>query len=28
MDIGSDDYLVVQSAYRTGRRDYAAIKLG
>lgn len=26
--VGSDNYLVVQSAYRTGRRDYAAIKLG
>ena len=26
--IGSDQYLVVQSVYRTGRRDYAAIKLG
>lgn len=28
VEISSDDYLVVQSAYRTGRRDYAAIKLG
>lgn len=28
LDIGADDYLVVQSMYRTGRRDYAAIKLG
>ena len=27
-EIGADDYLVVQAAYRTGRRDYAAIKLG
>lgn len=26
--VGSDQYLVVQSAYRTSRRDYAAIKLG
>ena len=26
--VGADQYLVVQSAYRTGRRDYAAIKLG
>ena len=26
--VGGDQYLVVQSAYRTGRRDYAAIKLG
>lgn len=26
--IGSDVYTVVQSAYRTNRRDYAAIKLG
>lgn len=28
VEIGADDYLVVQSAYRTGRRDYAAILLG
>ena len=26
--VGSDQYLVVQSAYRTSRRDYVAIKLG
>lgn len=26
--IGGDQYLVVQAAYRTGRNDYAAIKLG
>jgi len=26
--IGGSQYLVVQSVYRTGRRDYAAIKLG
>lgn len=28
IDVGSDDYLVVQSAYRTDRMSYAAIKLG
>lgn len=26
--VGADTYLVVQSAYRTNNRDYAAIKLG
>lgn len=26
--VGSDNYLVVQSAFRTGLNDYAAIKLG
>lgn len=28
LDIGADQYLVVQSVYRTNNRDYAAIKLG
>lgn len=28
IEIGGDDHLVVQSAYRTDRRSYAAIKLG
>lgn len=28
LDIGSDNYLVVQSVYKTTVRDYAAIKLG
>lgn len=28
LDIGADDYLVVQSVFKTSNRDYAAIKLG